>query len=598
MTIITPNQRLNNASERVATDALPFPNVTVGSAELAFHRERISHSYRVVMAVLAQANAPDRVRNFIDALINLSGGEFRVEASDYKVGAAFYKDEESRNTLKKRVQAWRKCLRDWQEASDYTLVQISSGFKTLDNKNQPSVYRLLVLEMAAAVLAEGEADVDKAARSVLGVARGIPSKVEMARRRPKFTSERCRRMALTWLGKSFDMARAEGRLDDLISDLTESLAVILSEFKTESAGEPNSARLSQGEWELGIINTYSTPPTITNDGVVSEESYDGTGEVPCVELPAIQFPASEHVSVTAESAPQLTMLDHALAHARHGFRVFPVHTMRKDGCSCLTLKEEGDMCHATAKHPRIREWNRLATTDEATIRKWWQRFPKSNVGIATGCGVLVLDVDSHKGGDASLSALEAEHGALPVTLTARTGGGGRHILFKTPAGVRVSNIQASLKLGRGLDVRGDGGFIVASGSVHASGNRYEWVAEAAAIAEAPEWLLEKLAAPVSTGAARVEDGSRPSTPPVRRAGGGYDPVPEGLRNDFLFGKAIGLVRSHDVSQTLDRVRWWNERCCVPPVNIAEMQKLVWSAERVYLRERDRLLLVPSNNSST
>jgi len=94
------------------------------------------------------------------------------------------------------------------------------------------------------------------------------------------------------------------------------------------------------------------------------------------------------------------------------------------------------------------------------------------VAIVTGrlSGLVVLDVDPRHGGDASLAAFEARHGPLPATVESRTGGGGRHFYFRHPGG-RCPN---RVGLEPGLDLRGDGGCIVAPPSIHPSGREYAW----------------------------------------------------------------------------------------------------------------------------
>lgn len=117
------------------------------------------------------------------------------------------------------------------------------------------------------------------------------------------------------------------------------------------------------------------------------------------------------------------------------------------------------------------------------------------------------------------------------------------ILFFAPSGVEITNLQASEKLGNGLDVRGKHGFIVAAGSVHVSGNRYQWLDESVSIAEMPAWMIEKLTAqikkPVSqtvnaiAGENKLKAGvsftNFHSTTEVK--------INEGGRNNFLFQKS-------------------------------------------------------------
>ncbi len=130
-----------------------------------------------------------------------------------------------------------------------------------------------------------------------------------------------------------------------------------------------------------------------------------------------------------------------------------------------------------------------ATTDDHRVRAWWGRWPAANVGVPTGrrSGLLVLDVDQRGGGPQSLAALEREHGPLPKTATGRTGGGGVHLFFRYPSGREVRNSAGVL--GPGLDVRGEGGYVVVPPS--RTRGAYGW-ADRSPLADA-SWLLERLA---------------------------------------------------------------------------------------------------------
>ena len=128
-----------------------------------------------------------------------------------------------------------------------------------------------------------------------------------------------------------------------------------------------------------------------------------------------------------------------------------------------------------------------------SIRRWWARWPLANPAIATGemSGVWALDPDKHDGRDglATLAGLERQYGKLPRTPVQRTGSGGEHRLFRMN-GVDVRNSAG--KLGPGIDVRGNGGYIVLPPSVHPSGGIYEWLDDAHPAdvepADAPDWL--------------------------------------------------------------------------------------------------------------
>ena len=175
------------------------------------------------------------------------------------------------------------------------------------------------------------------------------------------------------------------------------------------------------------------------------------------------------------------MLEYALQLAGRGWRVFPCHTTISGACSC------GQACGKNAgKHPRIKEWQKVATTDQGQITKWWAKWPEANIAVATGSGIVVTDLD---GPDeiAKLAALAAPHGGLPETLVAQTARG-FHIYFAGdwPTTKKVP-VAPGGKAADGLLVRGTGGFVIAPPSYHASGIRYLW-AKDVPIAPMPEWF--------------------------------------------------------------------------------------------------------------
>lgn len=148
--------------------------------------------------------------------------------------------------------------------------------------------------------------------------------------------------------------------------------------------------------------------------------------------------------------------------------MLPCHAPRAGGCSCRQLD-----CGSPGKHPRTRQGLRNATSDPALIREWWQRWPTANLGIRTGAvsGLVVIDVDPDHGGLDTMRSLAAEH-AIPKGLRVRTGSGGWHLYFAHPGG-QIRN-SAGTALGPGVDVRGDGGYVIAPPSRHISGSTYQW----------------------------------------------------------------------------------------------------------------------------
>jgi hypothetical protein len=259
------------------------------------------------------------------------------------------------------------------------------------------------------------------------------------------------------------------------------------------------------------------------------------------------------------------LLESALHYARRGWPVFPVYSITDGRCSC------GHECGRNAgKHPRTEHGLLDATTDLARIRSWWAMWPDANVGIPTGAQTfIVLDVDPEKSGDVSLAALIAQHGPLPATVEACTGGGGRHLCFQHPGGT-IRN-SASM-LGPGLDLRGDGGYIVAAPSRHRSGRWYEWELSShpdeVPLAPLPAWLLARLTAG-SNG-----NGAGPRADPVDEI------IPEGSRNATLASLA-GTMRRRGmtVEEIVDALRSVNQRRCVPPLGDDELRQIAHSIGR-------------------
>lgn len=234
-----------------------------------------------------------------------------------------------------------------------------------------------------------------------------------------------------------------------------------------------------------------------------------------------------------------TPLDAALRYAARGWAVFPCHEPAGGRCSCGRPD-----CASPAKHPRTARGLHDATSDPGVITSWWQRWPSANVAVRTGAvsGVVVVDVDPDHGGLVTLADLQRRHGGLPPSSAVRTGSNGRHYWFVHP-GRAVPNSAG--RLGPGLDIRGDGGYVIAPPSLHAAGNRYIWASEVA-LADAPGWLLSRCRD-------RDQSVARPATAqyppqPVRAWAkaafeselGRLHRAPEGARNHTLNRAAFAL----------------------------------------------------------
>lgn len=147
-----------------------------------------------------------------------------------------------------------------------------------------------------------------------------------------------------------------------------------------------------------------------------------------------------------------TFLEAALRLARAGYRVFPLI--------------------ANGKTPALKEWQTIATTDPAKVRAWWSNrsYADCNIGVATGDGLVVVDCDTKppsakwpdgRHGLDSLALLDALD--LPHGMRVATPGNGIHVYLATTE-ERFNSVDA-LKAFPGIDIRGDGGYVVGPGSV-------------------------------------------------------------------------------------------------------------------------------------
>jgi hypothetical protein len=179
----------------------------------------------------------------------------------------------------------------------------------------------------------------------------------------------------------------------------------------------------------------------------------------------------------------------AAMYRAHGLQVVPAHDPREGG---------------QWKRP-FGDWIEFqdALAPEAVFTRWYdpatgEHRQRNNMGLVTGAasgGLLVIDLDRKDGSKAFQwwADLLAEHchGQEPLTWVQRTGGGGRQLLFRAPEGWAPPTFKAPSMC---IDVRGQGGFIMAPPSRHSSGNGYDWepgrAPWSADLADAPEWLIE------------------------------------------------------------------------------------------------------------
>lgn len=246
-----------------------------------------------------------------------------------------------------------------------------------------------------------------------------------------------------------------------------------------------------------------------------------------------------------------SLLEAARRYAGRGWPVISLHSLHEGRCTCAKAD-----CDSPGKHPRTTHGLHDASADAAVIAEWWARWPAANIGIAMGgpARLTALDIDG-AAGETALQELVRQHGNVPTTLESRTGKG-RHVFFVVPEGVEIHPSVGAL--GKGIDVRAQGSYIVAPPSLHVSGRRYQWENDFP-IASLPGWLSRLLNNP---------------RPPVPIDGDRAEQIPEGRRNNALTSIAGSLRRQGlSESEILETLRGINLRRCAPPLAEAELCRI-------------------------
>ncbi|MBV8548292.1 MAG: bifunctional DNA primase/polymerase [Alphaproteobacteria bacterium] len=263
----------------------------------------------------------------------------------------------------------------------------------------------------------------------------------------------------------------------------------------------------------------------------------------------------------------MTMLNLALSYIKRGLPVFPLVPRSK--VPLISKAKGGSGCLD-------------ATCDTDKILRWWTDCPDANIGLATGAasGIDVLDVDPRHNGHLSLNTLVQKHDKIGKTPIVQTGGGGLHFLFRHREGMSGS---VGL-IGEGLDVRADGNYVAAVGSIHESGNAYEWKPglslDDVPLADWPNWLSQMVMS---------NKDSRKAASPEHWREMIAQGVQEGGRNNAVTKLAGHLLgKKVDPHATLDLMLIWNQVRCHPPMDEEEVFQIVENvAEREFKKRMGR-----------
>lgn len=236
------------------------------------------------------------------------------------------------------------------------------------------------------------------------------------------------------------------------------------------------------------------------------------------------------------------------------------------------------------KIPLAKNGCKDATTDAAIVKAWWQKYPNANVGIATGLKsgglfVIDLDIDEDKGinGYQTLRDWERKNGILPDTWSSITGRGGYHLFFKSSK--QITNRAGILE---GVDIRGEGGYIVAPPSTHANGRKYEWEysPDDFELVEGDEVVYKLLETD------KREKAESFKLPEI---------IISGKRNETMFRFACSLQAKGLPDEAIEAsVKAINETKCQPPLKDSELNTIINS---VYRFEKGKAIILNSNHEA-
>ena len=235
----------------------------------------------------------------------------------------------------------------------------------------------------------------------------------------------------------------------------------------------------------------------------------------------------------------------ALNYVNQGFSIFPLRSK--------------------SKVPAISGGFLASTTNTDIIDAWWSERPKSNIAIATGDrsgGIVVIDidVDEIKGidGRESIREWEKKYSKLPATATAITGRGGIHLYYKSSL-----QLPSKINLLDGVDIRANGGYVVAPGSIHENGREYIWDLdiEDYGIQPLPQSFIDLILKSSKSEHFEVQE-----------------EIKQGSRTNYLFKMVASMMaKGFDDDSIRLCIETENHKKCKPPLTSRELENEVFKA---------------------
>lgn len=290
------------------------------------------------------------------------------------------------------------------------------------------------------------------------------------------------------------------------------------------------------------------------------------------------------------------MLDAALALYELGFAVIPLGDPWTPPPVSVKADSEAERVRIWCKRPRV-AWKQYQDkpADEAQIRVWWGKWPYANPAVLTGgysgCTyrLVVADGDSQEAD----AWLEVNITATPVkTITSR----GRHRWYRMPKDLAITNAASAAK----IDIRGEGGYVVAPGSTYADGTRNAWEIapgwDLADFALLPELTAEDLgaiqryggrwSATNAEGEPQGESEVLVDLGAVRTPHDGRPELPGGRNNALASQVGQWVQAGLSLQRIADKAFAWN-KSCPQPLSPAEVLATILSILTTHVRNHGR-----------
>lgn len=224
------------------------------------------------------------------------------------------------------------------------------------------------------------------------------------------------------------------------------------------------------------------------------------------------------------------------------------------------------------KAPLITGWQSRATCDRSGIVDLFKDYPSAAIGLVTGqkSGLIVIDIDERENFSGLQNFKNAGHD-LSQTVTASTPRSGVHLYFKAPPVAVPCSVS---KIAEGVDVRGDGGYVIAPPSITEWGE-YRWTCTYKIFQQGPVPLPEIFYEPIrQSKSSKINSGKRMSVSSRL-----LETIAEGSRNDEITKRCGLLLSRYSADDALNMLKLINQNCCQPPLDAREVNQIFASISK-------------------